>query len=366
MSTQYAVTSTTRNLVLGAAALLAVGTGVGTVAAGDDSRITGAIQSSVLTTNGDLLARTAGVPARLGVGANGYVLTVSAGAPAWAPASTGGTYGSGTLAARPASPAAGDTYAVTSGAALGDRYACFVAGAWTLVDYSRVRLDETPYHWWRLNDASGGAVDSGSAGTDLAEVGSSGLLYAAPTPVGDGVQLSGSSGSRYFRAAVGAGVALTTAATLSAWVQSSTTTGTHAICTLETNQGSNSPPYASLAMSVVNGTLRGWVTTTNASGAGQVTSAGLLSPGCWHHVGVTFGASTLTLWVDGVAVATLGTSGSTIWTAGSSERWTIGDMTGPGERLSGRVADVRVEQTAKASSWWRETYARGAGTYAGQ
>lgn len=366
MSTQYAVTSTTRNLVLGAAALLAVGTGVGTVAAGDDSRITGAIQSSVLTANGDLLTRAGGAPARLGVGTSGYVLTVSAGAPAWAPASTGGTYGSGTLAARPASPAAGDTYAVTSGAAVGDRYACFIAGGWTLVDYSRVRLDEAPYHWWRLNDASGGAVDSGSGATDLAQVGTGGLLYAAPTPLGDGVQLSGSSGSRYLRGAVGAGVALATAATLSAWIQPSSVSTTRSILALETNQGSNSQPYSSLAMSVENGTLRGWVTTTNATGAGQSTAAGLISVGAWHHVGVSFESSVLTLWVDGLAVGALSASGSTIHTAGASERWTVGDMTGPSERLNGRVADVRVYQSAKASAWWRETHARGVGLYRGQ
>ena len=40
------------------------------------------------------------------------------------------TRGSGTLAARPASPAAGDTYAVTSGASTGARYVCFVTGSW--------------------------------------------------------------------------------------------------------------------------------------------------------------------------------------------------------------------------------------------
>lgn len=50
-------------VTLGGAALLGVGTTAGTVAAGDDSRIVGAIQASVLTTNGQLLTRTAGAPA---------------------------------------------------------------------------------------------------------------------------------------------------------------------------------------------------------------------------------------------------------------------------------------------------------------
>ena len=75
---------------LGAAALLAVGITSGTVAAGNDSRITGAVQASTLTTNGDLLVRAAGAPARLGAGTEGHVLTVSSGAPAWAAAAAGG------------------------------------------------------------------------------------------------------------------------------------------------------------------------------------------------------------------------------------------------------------------------------------
>jgi hypothetical protein len=48
-------------------------------------------------------------------------------------AASGGTHSSGTLAARPASPAAGDTYAVTSGAQTGARYVCFVSGTWQAV-----------------------------------------------------------------------------------------------------------------------------------------------------------------------------------------------------------------------------------------
>lgn len=86
MANRYTVAGTVAGVILGGAALLNVGTSTGTVAAGDDSRIVGAVQSSVLTTNGDLLTRAAGVPARLGVGSEGYVLTVASGAPAWAAA----------------------------------------------------------------------------------------------------------------------------------------------------------------------------------------------------------------------------------------------------------------------------------------
>jgi hypothetical protein len=58
-------------------ARLPVGTGVNTVAAGNDSRIIGAIQASLATTKGDLIAASASATlARLGAGSDGQVLTV--------------------------------------------------------------------------------------------------------------------------------------------------------------------------------------------------------------------------------------------------------------------------------------------------
>lgn len=68
---------------LGGAAFLDVGTVANTVAAGDDSRIVGAIQASVLTTNEDILIRRAGVPARLPVGAEGSIPRVVGGVVVW-------------------------------------------------------------------------------------------------------------------------------------------------------------------------------------------------------------------------------------------------------------------------------------------
>lgn len=65
-------------LGLGGAAVLNVGTTAGTVAAGDDTRITGAQQRSALTTKGDLYAATASATTtRIGVGADGTVLTAN-------------------------------------------------------------------------------------------------------------------------------------------------------------------------------------------------------------------------------------------------------------------------------------------------
>jgi len=296
---------------------------------------------------------------------SGYVKN---GTPVGGTVAAAGTYGSGTLAARPASPAAGDTYEVTSGTALGDRYACYVAGAWEITGYSRVRLDETPYHWWRLDDASGGAVDSGSGATNLAEAGGSAgtLVYRAPLDGVVGVRLTGGTGSKRLQGAQDAGVALTTAATLAAWVRADSTSGTKEIFGLETNQGTNSQPYSSAGLHISHGDLRAWVTTTASPGGGQSLSVPGIVAGCLHHVGLIFAASSLTVWLDGVAVGSTAVTGGTLFTAGTLERWTLGDTIGPGERLTGRVADARVYTTAKDAAWWAEAYARGLGHYRGQ
>lgn len=72
-----------------------VGTSSSTLAAGDDSRITGAQQRSTLTTKGDLYVATAsGTVARVGVGSNNQVLTADSAETAgvkWATPSGGGS-----------------------------------------------------------------------------------------------------------------------------------------------------------------------------------------------------------------------------------------------------------------------------------
>ena len=63
---------------------IVVGTTAGTFAAGDDARIVGAIQSSVLTTNEDILIRRGGVPARLPKGTTeGMVPRMTGGVIVW-------------------------------------------------------------------------------------------------------------------------------------------------------------------------------------------------------------------------------------------------------------------------------------------
>ncbi len=93
-------------------------------------------------------------PAALGTAAAG-VSTSASRADHVHEAPAGGTaHTSGTLGARPAVPAAGDTYAVTSGASLGARYVCYVAGSWEVF----VMPLSAGHSWERLAPATAGGA----------------------------------------------------------------------------------------------------------------------------------------------------------------------------------------------------------------
>jgi hypothetical protein len=94
LSDVASVTGARANLGLGGAATLNVGTTAGTVAAGNDTRIVNALQNTLLTTKGDLIAAlSGGTASRLGVGSNNQVLTADSTQPTgvkWAaPAASG-------------------------------------------------------------------------------------------------------------------------------------------------------------------------------------------------------------------------------------------------------------------------------------
>lgn len=114
------------------AALTAIGITIGTAADGPAVRTAIGAAATVTTTRGDLIRRGASADERLALGTSGHVLTSNGTDAVWSAPTSSITVGSGTYASRPASPAVGDLYTVTSGARIGSVYACRIAGSWEL------------------------------------------------------------------------------------------------------------------------------------------------------------------------------------------------------------------------------------------
>lgn len=108
---------------------VSVGTTAGTVAAGNDSRITGAVPKSIVTAKGDLIVATgSGAVARRGVGSAGQILTADpaqADGVAWVTPTTGGG-GGGVIAAT--APATYDSTTQTIGVSVGTAAGTVAAG----------------------------------------------------------------------------------------------------------------------------------------------------------------------------------------------------------------------------------------------
>jgi len=277
------------------------------------------------------------------------------------------TRGSGTLAARPASPAAGDTYAVTSGTGTGDRYACFVAGAWELVHFDREDGDDTPAMLWRLDEASGTYASQGTYSVPLTVTGAltrDGSAYDGRVcprfPGAAWIYAAGASGT------VGISTA-PTALTLAAWINPAAVSGLRSILVCQYDSANANPYYTGLA--ITSGAIRALLVK---AGAYQDVAGGAVAvTGAWQHVGWTYsegGDQKVRFYLNGQLLSTSGaTSGGAALDLGTTSRWVVGDQVGSlSEYFAGQVASARVYDTAQPLSWWQRVYARGVGAYRGQ
>ncbi len=303
-------------------------------------------------------------PAALGTAAAG-VSTSASRADHVHEAPAGGTaHTSGTLGARPAVPAAGDTYAVTSGVAAGDRYECYVAGAWTLTSFDRARLGElAPWARFSCGETSGATLADSVGGIgDLTISGTHSLSSAMG--VGRGLGLSLGGGAQ--RTAASAPTS-TRKLAIAVWVQLTSATGIQMIFA---RLGSWGSVYASIAIGTTSGVLRGYVACGGASTEAK-TGAIALTTGVPHLVTIEWdgdASDRLVMTLDGSIeyAGTPSTGTADLEYALTSPAWQIG--TNPsGESLSGVVREVQVYDGAVLTpAQRRELYARGTGTYEGQ
>ncbi len=309
-------------------------------------------------------------PAALGPAAAGVATSASRADHVHEAPAGGTTHTSGTLAARPASPAAGDTYEVTTGAASGDRYACFVAAAWTLVSCERDAVEDTPVVAWRLDEASGVYVSRGSTACDLTVTGAA-VRDTAIAPSGRkafrqpgtaGIYAAGPSGTT--------GLASGAALSISFWTRIRAATGAaYESLVLLQYDSTLALPFTSPGIFRTAGGLIDVLLQTTGTAGPQRVSGGALPVDAtrWKLVGITWDGTTIRHWVDAVMLHSWTPTGGPLLDLGATSRWATGDLPGGGsDQSAADTADIRIYDAAKDAAWWEARYARGLGHYRGQ
>jgi hypothetical protein len=290
---------------------------------------------------------------------------------------------SGTLAARPASPVAGDTYDVTSGDATGDCYECFVAGTWRVVHYTRDARSATSLEaeWLCDNVRQAGAytlsnviapgtydLSVGSAVYDSA--GGPGVFgRAIVQPTAD----VGTSANDYRK---GAGTLEPASITILAWVIMRALPPAYGSYVL-VKRVDDSDWAAANTFSVVGlavnslGVLA--AETRTAANVATLTGIDPLLPGAPSLVALTFDNATTTaaLWLNGTPQGSLNRSAALSYGSAINRSWALGgnfSSTGAAvrQRFPGSVERVRVYSRVLTAAEMIEIYQRGIGTYEGQ
>ena len=312
--------ATTRTtLGLGGAAVLAVGTSAGTVAAGDDSRITGAIAASLLTTRGDIITRGASAPQRLAIGANGYVLTSDGTDAAWAAAGGGGSGNATSIQG-----VAVDATAPTAGQAVvydGTKYIpTTVSGA---LPARRTPVDANSRLRWEFQGSSGTLTNTGTLGSagDLTAGGTTVRAVQKPaSTIGLGISTLATSASQATGAA-GQTVGTTAVTLWAIFTLDTVPGGAVPIICRDFNVSGWAAPYVAAALFAsptsvfsafsISGTYR------------DATASVTWTAGAQYVVVATYDGATIRTYRNGALVASGAYAGSVTWGSGSP-LWHVG------------------------------------------
>ena len=186
---------------------------------------------------------------------------------------------------------------------------------------------------WKLDESSGSvAIDSSGQGNDATYVGSPtlGEAGAYPPMTNTSIRLDGSSQS------VSLGTSLLNDLdefTLAGWFRSSN------LSPVKSYFGQHG--LIEVGIDTANNQIELWT-----SQGGAINASNFLTPGKWKHVAAVGSGTSLTLYVDGVEVATGGTVAITY--GSNSDVFKIGEgvMESSGGHLGGRVDEVRVYHRA--------------------
>lgn len=208
---------------------------------------------------------------------------------------------------------------------------------------------DDPYRWWRLDEAGGATVVRDAVAG----------YVAAPTgdvTLGAETLVTRDPGAAATVNAEGAGLHATEAGvllrgapsgTLEAIVRTSLVGTSADEQVVAIQEQSYSGGYESIQLTIGGGTGR----VSAGPTGGIVVSPGAVNDGNPHHLAVTWTATTVTLYIDGVSVATGARSGAAPFTDGVAGSFSIGDRGGyfvaaGNQSLIGTVDEVAVYDTA--------------------
>jgi hypothetical protein len=354
--------------VAGGAGEVPLSTGAGTtyVAANFGDEVGAAIADGIGSTlgqaligdgAGDIIQTSADVSA---------VLAAADAAAARAALGVAGAPTSGTLAARPASPAAGDAYAVTSGDASGDRYQCFVAGSWSLVSYDRLVGVGAPYLQWLLDEAAGTYAQTGSAtGGTLTVTGA--VAREAPGLLGENAARFTSDNGQYAEG----GASLTPpsgAFSVSVWVKPDLIGSVASLFVKPFASSGWLTPFASVYLYLqISGRVRCGVTIAGSPVDLSPASGPVAVVAQWSQVAMVWdgaGSPKLSLYLDGELVGSSSPAGTDVdWNTDGA--WSVSNSRAA-DGIRGTVGGARVWGVALTAAQVREDFRRGAGIYRGQ
>ncbi|MGH2443386.1 MAG: LamG domain-containing protein, partial [Chloroflexota bacterium] len=198
--------------------------------------------------------------------------------------------------------------------------------------YRSAVLADNPAIYYRLDEASGTvALDASGNGRDSAYTAAANLGQAGATSDGDGA-VSGSGAVVSYSG--GAGLPLRSASrTVECWFKSSTPQFNAALIAWGAQSRDNL--FALMLNNSTSLSVRSW----RSNYSFNIPSGHSLLDGQWHYVAAVFNGSTLTMYLDGVA---LGYRGASFNTSLNSSGLLAGSSTGGGFKYSGSIDEVAV------------------------
>lgn len=222
-----------------------------------------------------------------------------------------------------------------------------VAGA---TSYPAVVLADAPLGWWRLNESSGATSFADSSGNSHALTISGTPTFGATPPPGTGGGAVTFTGSQYASVATPSWFSAGSAWTLEAWVKTTSATGM-GILTRDDIAEAASGADRMIQLELSSGKP---ATELFNGSTNFVVAASAIADGGWHHLAVTYGANTGTVYVDGTSVGTcsltapLGSGGHSPLVLGAVYHSNFGNSFD--RFFNGSIADAAIYPTALSAT----------------